>query len=123
VVRPDIASKKASTGRASGAPRTKEPDAGGQEEGLLDRQPLIRAIGTGKRHEPADQAGQQRRLEKGRPVRVALDQIERHGHEHGSAQNGNQQSDHVADGAQVKHRRQACRRRKPLSSSAAPQRA
>jgi hypothetical protein len=88
VVRPDIASKNASTyaRRAVGLDRAEDegqraedrqdqPDTGGQQEGLLDRQPRRDPVGAGKRQQQAGQRRDGRGLCEGAPMAVARKQV------------------------------------------------
>ncbi len=102
--------------------RQRHPDAGGEEEGLLHRQPVAHAIRAGDRHEDADAAGDDRALAEGLPVGVAVNEVDREGNQHRRPETGGQKSDHVADGAQVLHPEGFARGRNPVKPAISPAR-
>ena len=125
VVRPDIASKNASTARASGSPSM---NGIAPKTGSISQTPVVSRkvcwivrrlsdpVGAGQRHQPAGHRGDDRGFQEDRPVIVAIEQIERHRQQHGGAEAADKQADHISHGAQVKHGAQAWPRGRVLSS-------
>jgi hypothetical protein len=132
VVRPDIASKNASTKRApspSGviAPKTK---GSAPKIGSTSQTPVVRKkvcwidrperdpVGAGQRQEQAEERRDGRRLGEGAPMAVARQKVGAKRQEHGQAKGEDKKAQHVAHGTHVEHGAERWRGHAAVSSGA-----
>ena len=100
--------------------RQDQPDAAGQDEGLLQGQTLAGAAATGQGHQRAAEKGQDRAFGKDGPMAPTLGQIHRKRRNHGQAKRRDQKADHISDGSQIQHGGKAWPQGAALSSVTQP---
>jgi hypothetical protein len=100
--------------------RQHKPDAGGEQEGLLDRQPRRDPVGAGKRQQQAEDRRDGGGLCEGAPMPVARKQVCAQRQQHREPQRQDKEAHHVAHGTHVEHGAEGWRSHEAVSSGEGP---